>query len=134
MAMKHFFSYSLLVVTLMLGVATFGAKLWEKCTVTCQAVNLSIDDETSSVPRATDCFLHRSDAAGIPAGLNRLPQFRVYSNAERTGHNEFHQLRIVCRTQSVAQQLHITLSAYRCLFAEREKTGYYIYTLRKLLI
>ena len=126
--MKRLLTYCLLAATLVLGAAALCTPAWEA-----DPVAVTGCDRTHSIPCHHDFAFDLPDQAGIPAGLNRAPHFRTPTNLarEETGS---HHLRTACCSQLVSLQLCTTRSAFLTLHAEKEKAGYYLYTLRKLLI
>ena len=127
--MKRLLTYCLLAATLVLGAVALYATACEDAAVPTAAGC----DRTHSCPDHNTLAFDLPDQAGIPAGLNRAPHFRTPTSLtrEETGS---HHWRTACCSQLISLQLYTTRTTVLTLHAEREKAGYYLYTLRKLLI
>jgi hypothetical protein len=79
------------------------------------------------------CFFMMPDSPCTSAGLNNISNPRVPVLFIKTVNNPYDTLKS-CFSKLTDQQIHIIKSAFFSHYSKKEKDGYYIYTLRKLLI
>ena len=129
--MKRLFSYGLLVAALVLSFAMTGSHIWKKdLTIrNNQFVYLSHDASQSG----KDCFLTVPDTPSVPAGLNIYSNSRLPVIIAKAENNPYSMLKS-CFSKRTNQQLNTIKAIYTTLYSQKEKEGYYIYALRKLLI
>jgi hypothetical protein len=117
--MKRFLSYGLPVAVLIFHIAVINAHVPEK-------------GDTGSATEES-CFYLMPDAPPVPVGLNSEPGSRVPVFSLKTVNNPYSTLKS-CFSNLTHQQIHIIRSVFFLHYSKKEKDGYYIYALRKLLI
>lgn len=99
----------------------------------CIQANLFVGtNDTDSLPE-DGYFFMMPDTPFTPAGLNNISNSRVPVSFIKTVNNPYYTLKS-CFSSLTHQQAHIIKSTFFSHYAKKEKDGYYIYTLRKLLI
>lgn len=129
--MKRFFTYSLSTIALILSVAAVSANVSETNLVIreYQAIN----SENASTPSEDNYFFTVFENSFVPMGTQRVFNARIPLVVTKAENNSYFS-RNTCFSQLTNQKLYTTKSIYVSLNAEKEKDGYYIYTLRKLRI
>lgn len=129
--MKQFFSYSLLVIALVLGFASVSATAWEKNMTRLE--NEVVNNEDNSASTEKDYFFDMQNSSYICNALTReFSGTRPTVTAAEQGLRD--NSRNLYASQLAEQKLYTTKSLYVSFYAERQLRGYYIYALRKLLI
>ncbi|MDR1116108.1 MAG: hypothetical protein LBL33_08205 [Tannerella sp.] len=129
--MKRFFSYSLSAVALVIHVAMVRTHV--PVNDACMQANPFVGmNDTDSLPE-DGYFFMMPDTPFIPAGLNNISNSRVPVSLIKTVNNPYYTLKS-CVSSLIHQQIHIIELAFFSYYAKKEKDGYYIYALRKLLI
>ncbi len=131
--MKRFFLYNLFTVILLLGVTVVSTTVWEKSLTSKTYPLNSINNEIPADPLEKTFFFTVHDSPAIPAGLTKISNPRVPVSIIRTGHNPYGILKFYF-SQITQNQLYTTGYTFVSHYSKKEYDGYYIYTLRKLLI
>ncbi|MDR1380230.1 MAG: hypothetical protein LBJ47_01995 [Tannerella sp.] len=130
--MKRFLSFSSLTAALILHVAIVNTHIPEKNIGGGMQSPFVCTDDTESVPNGGHFYI-TSDAPFIPAGLNSIPGSRVPFSFFKTVNNPYNTLKS-CLLNLIHRKIHIIRTAFFLHYSKKEKDGYYIYALRKLLI
>jgi hypothetical protein len=125
--MKQFFSYGLLTAALLLHVAVINTHVPVR-----DASVFSHAGDTGHDPEEGHSYI-MPEAPFIPAGLNSISNPRIPVFFFKTVNNPYNTLQS-CFLNLTIRQIHITRSAYFSHYSKKEKDGYYLYALRKLLI
>jgi hypothetical protein len=89
--------------------------------------------DTDTPSKEDGRFYIMPNAPFIPVGLNSLPNSRVPVFFLKTVNNPYSTLKS-CLSNLTRQQIYIIRSAFFLHYSKKERDGYYIYALRKLLI
>ncbi len=87
----------------------------------------------SDIPHQPPFAYGAPDHPCIPTGVNRTQPFHLPTTFVRE-YNGSNCLRLSCCALSVSLMLGVTRVTFLSLHAEKEYSGYYLYSLRKLLI
>jgi hypothetical protein len=133
--MKRLLSYGLPVAALILHIAVISAyiPIPGRDAGGVQNGRLCYSGDTDSTPSKEGRFYLMPDAPFIPVGLNSVPNSRVPVSFLKTVNHPYSTLKS-CLSNLTHQQIHIIRSAFFLHYSKKEKDGYYIYALRKLLI
>jgi hypothetical protein len=129
--MKRFFSCGLLFATFILSAAMMSTHVWKKDLTSGNVRSVYFAPDAS--PCGEDRFFILPDTPPVPAGLNLSSHPRLPVLITKTGNNPC-RLFTSCFSHRTGQQLNTARTNYTLLYAQKEKEGYYIYALRKLLI
>ncbi|MDR0395547.1 MAG: hypothetical protein LBH77_10360 [Tannerella sp.] len=129
--MKRLFSCGLLLATFILSAVVMSTHVWKKDLITGNIRSVYLSPDAS--PFGKDCFFIVPDTPPVPAGLNLSSHPRLPVIIAKAGNNPYRMLKF-CFSKRTDQQLNTTQTNYTVLYAQKEKEGYYIYALRKLLI
>ncbi len=130
--MKQLFSYTLFIVTLIISITAISTSVCNDY--------LSIPDNrladisnTATIPLEKDYSFNMLDIPFIPVGLNKISNPGVPISVIKAGNNSHCKLKSYFLRLTL-QQLSTNRDIYISLCSQKEKDGYYLFTLRKLLI
>lgn len=133
--MKRFITNSLLAIAFILGMSAMGVNVWENVwndDVIIQDYQ-AINNDKASSPLDNNYFFD-IDEPFISAGLDRTANSRIPTTKVVDTQGSNHLLRAMSHSKLAFQQLYTTKSIYDSFYAEKRMSGYYLYTLRQLLI
>ncbi|MDR1524388.1 MAG: hypothetical protein LBS79_03885 [Tannerella sp.] len=129
--MKRFLSYGLLITALVAHVVMIKTRV--PATDACMQTKLFAGTHNADSSPEDGCFFIMPDTPFTSAGLNNISNSRVPVSFIKTVNNPYDTQKS-CFSNLTDRQIHITKSTFFLHYSKKEKDGYYIYALRKLLI
>lgn len=130
--MKQFFSYSLLIAAFVVHIVMIKTRV--PANDICRQTNLFADAHRAGASPEKSCFFLTPDAPfALAGGVNHLSNPRTPVSFIKTVHNPCNTLE-TCFSSLTSRQIHILRDLFFSHYSKKEKDGYYIYALRKLLI
>ncbi|MCC8145141.1 MAG: hypothetical protein LIO93_01605 [Bacteroidales bacterium] len=134
--MKRFSPCSLLIamlILMMLSIASLSAGLCEEDPISFRTVHFSENNKTETFPLNNGFSFTERDTSSVPVGFRMMCYPRSVLKISKTGNHSFRMLKY-CFSLLTNRQLYTTKLTFATQYSQKEKNGYYIYELQKLLI